>query len=60
MAIKDLGPDIINLVPDPDNNEPWKDDVRPSFPKLDDELDITKVHGDFVVNMDVLLSIGNT
>jgi hypothetical protein len=37
-TVKDLGPDILNLVPDPENNDPWEDEDGPSFLELDDEL----------------------
>jgi hypothetical protein len=55
-----LGPDVLNLVPDPENNDPWEDEDRPSFPELDDELKDTKASGDFLVNTEVLLPVGNT
>ena len=58
-TVKDWGPDILNLVPDPKNNDPWEDEDRPSFPKLDDELIAAKAAGDFLVNTEVLLSVGN-
>ena len=57
--IKDFSPDVLNLVPDPENNEPWEDDDRPSFPELDDELKEAKASGDFLVNSEVLLPVGN-
>jgi hypothetical protein len=60
MAIKDWGPDVLNLVPDPKNNEPWEDEDGPSFPELNDELDATEATGDFLVNTEVLLSVGDT
>ena len=59
-VIKDLGPDVLNLVLDPENNEPWEDDDGPSFPKLDDELKDATASGDFLVNSEVFLPIGNT
>ena len=34
MTIKDLGPDILNLVSYPENNAPWEDECRPSFPQI--------------------------
>ena len=43
--MKDLGPDVLNLDPDPKNNEPWEDDDGPSFPELDDELKDAKASG---------------
>ena len=58
-TVKDLGPDVLNLVPNPENNEPWEDDNRPSFPELDDELKDTEASEDFLVNSDVLHLIGN-
>jgi hypothetical protein len=61
MMVKDLGPDILNLVSDPENNDAWEDeDGRPSFPELDDELKDAKASGDFLVNTEVLLPVGNT
>eukprot|EP00804_Cyclotella_cryptica_P017310 CCRYP_020331-RA/>CCRYP_020331-RA protein AED:0.23 eAED:0.25 QI:0/-1/0/1/-1/1/1/0/484 len=57
--VKDLGPDFLNLVPDPENNEPWEDDDGPSFPELDDELADAEASGDFLVNTEVLLPVGN-
>jgi hypothetical protein len=36
-TVKDWGPEVLNLAPDPENNDPWEDDT-PSFPKLDDDL----------------------
>jgi hypothetical protein len=58
MMIKNLGPDVLNLVPNLENNKPWEDDDGPSFPKLDDELDIAKSTGDFLVNTEVLFPVG--
>ena len=58
--IKDLGPDILNLSPDPDNFDPWEDEDRPSFPKLDDDLAAVEAAGDFLVNSEVLLPVGNS
>jgi hypothetical protein len=59
-TVKDLGPDVLNLVPDPENNDPWEDGEGPSFPELDDELAAAEAAGDFLVNSEVLLPIGNT
>jgi hypothetical protein len=59
-TVKNLGPDILNLVPDPENDDPWENEDRPSFPKLDDELKDTEASGDFLVNTEVLLPIGYT
>jgi hypothetical protein len=59
-TVKDLGPDVLNLVPDPDNMEPWEDEDGPLFPELDDELDAAEVAGDFLVNSEVLLPVGNS
>jgi hypothetical protein len=59
-TVKDWGPDVLNLVPDPENNDPWEDKDGPSFPKLDDELITATVAGDFLINTEVLLPIGNT
>ena len=59
-AVKDWCPDVLNLVPNPENNNPWEDEDGPSFPKLDDELMATEVAGDFPVNTEMLLPVGNT
>ena len=59
-TVKDLGPDVLNLVPDPDNTEPWEDEDGPSFPKLDNELEAAEAAGDFLVNSEVLLPVGNS
>ena len=59
-TVKDLGPDVLNLSPDPDNMDPWEDDDGPSFPELDDELDAAKAAGDFLVNSEVLLPVGHS
>jgi hypothetical protein len=32
-TVKDLGPDVLNLVPDPENEDPWEDEDGPSFPE---------------------------
>ncbi len=58
--MKDLGPDVLNLSPDPDNVDPWEDDDRPSFSKLDDELEAAEAAGDFLINTEVLLPVGNS
>ena len=60
MTIKDLGPEVLNLVLDLENNEPWEYDDGPSFGKLDDELKDAKASGDFLVNTKMLLPVGNT
>ena len=44
--MKDLGPDILNLVPDPKNIDPWEEDDRLLFPKLDNKLDAYNAVGD--------------
>jgi hypothetical protein len=59
-TVKDLGPDVLNLVPDPENTDPWEDDDGPSFPELDDELGAAEAAGDFLVNSEVLLPVGNS
>ena len=59
-TVKDLGPDVLNLDPDPDNTDPWEDDDGPLFPKLDNELEAAKAAGDFLVNSEVLLPVGNS
>ena len=59
-TVKDWDPDVLNLVPNPVNNDPWEDEDGPSFPKLDDELIAAKVVGDFLINTEVLLPVGNT
>jgi hypothetical protein len=40
--------------------DPWEDNDGPSFPELDDELEAAKVAGDFLVNSEVLLPVGNS
>ena len=57
--IKDLGEDILNLFPNPKNNDPWEDDDGPSFPELDDELATAKAAGDFLINSEMLLLVGD-
>ena len=59
-TVKDLGPDVLNLVPDPDNMEPWEDEDGPSFPELDNELEAAEAAGDFLMNSEVLLPVGNS
>ncbi len=59
-TVKDLGPDVLNLTPDPENTDPWEDDDGPSFPELDDELEAAKAAEDFLVNSEVLLPFGNS
>jgi hypothetical protein len=59
-TVKDLGPDVLNLDPGPDKMDPWEDDEGPLFPKLDDELEAAKAAGDFLMNSEVLLSVGNS
>ena len=59
-TVKDLGPDVLNLLPDPENNDPREDEYGHSFPELDDELIATKAAGDFLVNTEVVLLIGNS
>ncbi|KAL3786440.1 hypothetical protein HJC23_011021 [Cyclotella cryptica] len=59
-TIKDLGPDILNLSPDPDNFDPWEDEDGPLFPELDDDLAVAEAAGDFLVNSEVLLPVGNS
>jgi hypothetical protein len=58
--VKDLGPDVLNLDPDPDHTDPWEDDDGPSFPELDDKLEAAEAAGDFLVNSEVLLPVGNS
>ena len=43
--IKDLGEDILNLVPVPTNNDPWEDEEGPLFPELDNKLAAAKAAG---------------
>ncbi|KAL7482201.1 hypothetical protein ACHAW6_007885 [Cyclotella cf. meneghiniana] len=52
-TVRDWGPDVLNLVHDPENNNPWEDDDRPSFPKLDDELVTAKAAVDFLVDTEL-------
>jgi hypothetical protein len=40
--------------------DPWEDADGPAFPELDNELDADKLAGDFHVNSDVLLPVGNS
>ncbi len=58
-TIKDLGEDILNLVPDPMYNDPWEDEDGPLFPELDDKLSAAKAAGDYLVNSEVLLPVGD-
>ena len=43
--VKDLGPDILNLDPNPENIDPWEDEDGSSFPELDNELRLPKQLG---------------
>ena len=45
-TIKDWGPDVLDLVSDPQNSDPWVDVDGPSFSKVDDELGTAKVARD--------------
>jgi hypothetical protein len=45
--VKDLGPDILNLAPNPEKYGPWKDQDRPAFPALNDKLAATKATGGY-------------
>ncbi len=47
--IKDLGPDILNHVPDLTNYDPWEDEDRPSCPVLDDELTAADAAKDYLI-----------
>jgi hypothetical protein len=58
--VKDLGPDILNLVPDPTNYDPWEDEDGPSFPALDDDLAAADATGDYLIYSEVLLTVGNS
>ena len=44
-TVKDLGPYVLNLDPDPKNLDPWEDEDGPSFPELDDELEAAEAAG---------------
>ena len=57
--IKVLGEDILNLVPDPANHDPWKGEDGPLFPELDNELASAKAARDYLVNSEVLLPVGD-
>jgi hypothetical protein len=57
-TVKDWGPDVFKLVPNPENNVPWEDEDRPSFLNLDDELIATEAAGDLFVNTEMLLPVG--
>jgi hypothetical protein len=59
-TVKDLGPDVLNLDPDPENTDPWEDEDGPSFPELDDELEAAEAAGDFLMNSEVLLPVGKS
>ena len=59
-TVKDLGSDVLNLTPDPENIDPWEDDDVPSFPQLDNEPGAVEAAGDFLVNSEVLLPVGNS
>jgi hypothetical protein len=58
-TVKDLGHDILNFSSDTKITDPWEDDDGPLFPKLDDELEAAEVAGDFLINSEVLLPVGN-
>ena len=58
--VKDLGPEILNLVPDPTNYDPWEDEGGPSFPKLDDELAAADAAKDSFIYSEVLLLVGDS
>ncbi len=55
--IKDLGPNSLNLVPDPMNDDTWEDKEGPLLPKLDDKLAPSKAARDYLVNSEVLLPV---
>ena len=57
-TVKDLGPDVLNLVPDPENNDPWKDEDGPSFTKLDDELTAAEAAGDSLLTLRCFSPLG--
>ena len=59
-TVKNLWPDVLNLVPDPDNTDPWEDEDGISFPELDNELKAAEAARDFLVNSEVLLPVGNS
>ncbi len=50
---------ILNLVTVPTNDDPWEDEDGPSFPELDDKLAAAKASGDYLVNSEVLLPLGD-
>ncbi len=54
-TIKDLGPVIVNLLPDRMSNDPWEDEDGPLFPDLDDEFALAKAAGDYFFNSEVFL-----
>ena len=56
-TIKDFGPDILNLIPNPRNDDPWEDEDGPLFPELDDEIAHAKAAGDYIINLEVLLIV---
>ena len=59
-TVKDLGPYILNLVPGPENYDSWEYEDGPSFPALDYELTAAEAAGDYLINSEVLLPVGNS
>ena len=55
-----MGPDILNLVHDPTNYDPWEDEDGPSFPALDEELAAADAAKDYLINSEVLLPVGDS
>ncbi len=55
--MKDLGQDILNLVPDLMIADPWEDEDAPLFPNLDNELTHVKAAEDNLINSEVLLPV---
>ena len=51
---------MLNLVPDPMNNDPWEEEDRPSFPKLDDKLTPADAAKDYLVYSEVPLPVGDS
>lgn len=58
--LKDLGSNVLTLVSNSENNNPWEYDNGPSFLSLDDELAVAKVVWDYLINVEVLLPVRNS
>jgi hypothetical protein len=58
--IKDLGPNVLNLMPGPESNDHWEDENGLCFPPLDDQRTAAKAAGDYLINSEVLLAVGDS